>query len=337
MKRAVYVPRPGAVLRRAGQRMRVMDKRQVVDEVPLADVGQLVLVGASTVTPPLMSALLDQGSDIVLLTARGRYRGRIDGGRMGRQVTLRMRQYAKALDPGSALQTAKRIVDGKLANQRALLLRHARRHGVDERLRQAQRALAAARMRAAKAEMMDELRGCEGSGAAAYFRGFPALLRQPGVRFDGRNRRPPLDPVNALLSLGYTLLYAAVEAAVHTVGLDPWLGTLHAATANRPSLVCDLVEEHRAGLVDALVVGAFNRKAITLDGFERAGIGEPVIVKSATVRRFIVFFEERLRRPADYPPLGVRLAWRRILEQQCRAYARHLLEPDTPYSPYILR
>lgn len=145
-----------------------------------------------------------------------------------------------------------------------------------------------------------------------------------------------MDPVNALLSLGYTLMANAVEAAVHVVGLDPFLGALHAVETGRPSMVCDLEEEFRAPLVDALVLAAINQEWIEPQQFEHGAEGEPVVMKPEAVRQMVRLMERRLNKVVRYEPTGQRLSYRSIIEQQARAMARALLRGQT-YAPYRAR
>lgn len=322
-------------MRRAGERLRIHSKKTELADIPLAEIAELVLMGNISLTPSALGTLVDRGIDTVLLSSRGRYRGRIVGGESS-NVRLRLAQYDLARDPDRTLALAKRIVVGKAQNQRSFLMRNARRHGETHELAVARTSLRAAILGCELATTLDEARGAEGAAAAAYFRAFGQLLRTETFRFDGRSRRPPLDPVNALLSLGYTLLTNAVESALRVVGLDPWLGSLHAPLAGRPSLACDLVEEHRAPIVDALVVSAVNHGAFQPNDFEDIGPGEPVIMKRETVRWMVTLFERRMARKSVYEPLGAKLAWRQIIEHQARRYARHILG-DEPYEPYRMR
>jgi CRISPR-associated protein Cas1 len=303
-------------------------------ELSTHDLGQIVLMGNVLLTPGAVDLLLERGIDTVMLTVHGRYRGRIVGTGTG-HVVLRLAQYDALRDPGRTLALAKAIVRGKTVNQRAFLLRAIREGRDGDRLRPAAIAMRATMERVTRCEGLGETRGCEGAAAAAYFRVFGALLTAPGFRFDGRNRRPPMDPVNALLSLGYTLLANVVEAAVHVVGLDPYLGALHAPEHGRPSLVCDLQEEFRAPVVDALVVAVVNRGLVDAGDFEDAGEGQPVVMKREAVRGLVQAFERRMARAVLYEPIGKRLPLRGIVEQQVRRFARALLEGGeyVPYAP----
>ena len=326
--------RDGATLRREGGLLQVFVRRERVAELSLQGIEQLVLVGNVTLTPRALDLVLEAGVDTVFLSHHGRYRGRIVHG-LSANIRLRLAQVHRLDDPIFACAFAKAVVDGKLANARSFLQRFARRHGDDGSLSAAVRALAAGRARLEVGTNVDELRGVEGAGAATYFGVFGKVLRAPGFTFDGRNRRPPLDPVNALLSLGYTFLTTAVEAQVHTVGLDPYLGALHAPLTGRPSLVCDLVEEWRVPVVDALVVAAINRGVINTEDFEDLGEGEPVVVKRPALGAFARLFERRLATPVLYRPTNMRLPLRNVIEQQVRHLARVLLGDDQAYLPYL--
>ncbi|HOE51871.1 MAG: CRISPR-associated protein Cas4/endonuclease Cas1 fusion [Deltaproteobacteria bacterium ADurb.Bin207] len=334
MMRTAYVTQPGASLRRDGTRLLVFVQRKCEAELTTHDLGQLVLVGNVLLTPGAIDLLLERGIDTVMLTVHGRYRGRIVGGG-SQHIILRLAQYEAMREEGRCLAVAKSIVRGKIINQRRFLLRAIREGRDSKRLRPSVLGMRATLARVNDCSTLDEVRGCEGSAAAAYFRAFGALILAEGFRFDGRNRRPPMDPVNALLSLGYTLLANVVEAAVQVVGLDPYLGALHAPEHARPSLVCDLQEEFRTPAVDTLVVAAINRGLVEPGDFEEAGEGEPVVMKRETFRMFAKAFERRMARPVLYEPLGKKLMLRAIVEQQARRFARALVEGGEyePYSP----
>lgn len=332
--RVLHVTYPSAHVRRSGRRLEVHANRRCVRELQIHGLQQLVLTGNIAVSPAAMSLLLDEGVDTVFLTGSGRYRGRLMG-HLSSNIRLRMRQFEFLRDSEQALRFAKQVVQGKIANQRSHLLRHRRRHQLVN-LDEAIRALAAARLRSALCTDMDELRGCEGSASAAYFRVFGTLVRVPGFEFPKRSRRPPIDPINAMLSFGYTLLFNLVQSTIERVGLDPYLGALHAPTAGRPSLVCDLVEELRAPVIDALVLGAVNQKSIAPKDFEELGPGEPVRLRRETIRWLVELFERRVEQRVHYPPTKQRLTIFAIIEQQARAAARTFAD-DVPYEPWLVR
>jgi CRISPR-associated protein Cas1 len=329
--RTAYVVQRGATVRREGALLNVFVGSKREAQISTHDLGQLVLMGNVLLTPGALDLLLERGVDTVLLTVHGRYRARIVGTGSG-HVTLRLAQYAAFSEPSRALEVAKALVRGKVENQRRYLVRQAR-EGRAAGCRRACLSMRATLERLARAETLDEVRGCEGAAAAAYFRVFGGLITAEGFSFDGRNRRPPMDPVNAMLSFSYTLLANVVEAAVHVVGLDPYLGTLHAPEPGRPSLVCDLQEEFRTPLVDAMVVAAMNLGVVEPGDFEQGAAGEPVWMKREAVRSLVQLFERRLARAVRYEPVGKRLPYRMVVEQQVRRMARAVLEGQ-PYEAF---
>ncbi len=209
---------------------------------------------------------------------------------------------------------------------------------------------------------MDTLRGYEGRAAALYFEGFAKGFLADGVTFRERVRRPPTDPVNALLSLGYTFLFNTVMAAVGMVGFDPFLGCLHTVEYGRPSLALDLMEEWRPILVDSLVLSVFNLRALTADDFlaEKAPLkeiegdenGEATLSRSATdqgtprtavkltesgFRKYITHFERKISEPVHYAKTGRQLAYRDCIREQARHFARVVRGEEEQYEPFVSR
>ncbi len=334
-RRTVYVAHQGATLRREGERLHLSARGKRLRSIHVPGLRQLVLMGNVVLTPSSIDLLLEHGVDTVMLGHHGRYRGRIVSS-VSSNVRLRLAQYRQLSDEEGSVALARRIVEGKAANQRTLIMRHARRHGEGPRMREARRGIRLMLARLRMASSLEQVRGCEGAAASHYFRALGEMVRADGFHFEARNRRPPLDPVNALLSFGYTLLFNVVEGALAVVGLDPYLGALHSPEAGRPSLACDLIEEFRAPVVDALVLAVLNQGAVRPEGFEESGPGEPVYMKRETMRWFVTLFERRMGRPTHYPPTSQRLPWREVVLQQARALARHLLG-ESPYTPYRSR
>jgi len=332
--KTAYVVQQGGMVRRSGERLLVTSEGRVVAELRTDGLEQLVVVGNPTVTTQAIDLLVSRGVDTVLLATTGRFRARIGGAASG-NVRLRLAQYALGGDAARSAQWVRAVVRGKIRNQRALLQKAARRQA-DERLAAAVKAMGAAMLGVEGAADVDVLRGLEGAAAAAYFKAFGALLHGDAFEFAGRRKRPPPDPINALLSLGYTLLAQRVQAAAEIVGLDPLLGVLHVPQANRPGLVLDLMETFRAPLVDALVVAAVNKGAIRPGHFDHAGAGEPVVLRREGMRTFVELFARRLEREVIDPGTGLRLAYRLVLTEECRRAARFLLD-GTPLECFAVR
>ena len=354
----------GLVLGVDGERFEIRKGEKVIERIAAAEISEVLLFGNISLTPGCTGFLLAQGIDTVFLTARGRYRGRLFG-RHSPQIELRLAQFAKWHDPHFCAAFARAIVTGKVANQRNLLLRAQRELKVEPL------ATATAEMRRvlgllAQASDVEALRGLEGRAAAVYFRVFGMCLRNPAFSFSKRTRRPPRDPVNAMLSFGYTMLNTRMESFILRAGLDSILGTFHAPESGRPSLALDLIEEFRPIVVDSLVLRLVNRRQVTPDDFEEhLGQGdenglavddeaEPAVetgdtsaseeaAKSAvwlgeTGRR--VFFREwgkRLRESIFYEPRVEVRTIEDIMQLQVYHYARVIRGEDSVYVPFVPR
>jgi len=249
----LFVTLPGASLGKDHENLVVRVENEERLRVPLHHVGSVVLFGATFVSVAAMAELADRGIQVSFLSEGGRFLGRVEGRWQGGSL-VRKAQFEAAASEEASLRIARGLVLGKLANQRQMLLRSARDASDEKatRLRAAAEDLARAVGAARHAAALDVLRGCEGQGAAVYFGAFPAMLRQerPELAFEKRQRRPPKDPVNALLSFLYAVLLNDVCSALLAVGLDPAVGFLHQARPGRPSLGLDLMEEFRATFAD---------------------------------------------------------------------------------------
>lgn len=255
----LYVTEQGAVLRKTGERLVVEKDRTVLLEVPCRKLDAVLIYGNVQVTTQALAELLEHGVELALLSAGGKLRCQLTPPK-ARNVPLRMRQYEVAASEAACLPLARELVRGKIANQAAVLRRFRVNHpeAVDAGdVAELERA-AAGVDRAASLEI---LRGIEGAAAARHFRALAGMV-PPELRFEGRSRRPPRDPVNALLSLGYVLAGNELQSLLDAMGFDPYLGFFHRLDYGRPSLALDLVKEFRAALVDRFVTGLFNRRGV---------------------------------------------------------------------------
>lgn len=334
--KTAYITEPGAVVRRNGPVLEVWLGNIKRTELLVHDLDQLVLMGNIVVTPAVLDFLVNERIDTVFLSLHGKFRGRLMH-HYSKNVNLRLSQYDALRNPNHALELAKAMVRGKIANMRAFLFKAGRRHNAGGPLTETAYRLGAVLEQLNEAAALDEVRGFEGRASALYFDVFNSFLKNPDFQFSGRNRRPPLDPVNVLLSLGYTLLANAVETAVQIVGLDPYVGALHEIAYGRPSLVCDLMEEYRAMIVDPMVVACINQRVFSSEDFEPGAEGEPVRFKRDAMKYFIELFERRLRNEILYPPRNQRLKYRQVIEEQVRHFARCVLGIDKAYEPFVVR
>lgn len=358
-----YVLEQNASVAREGERLLIKKGGAVLHALHVFKLDQLVLFGNVFLTPAAISCLLQRGIDTVFMTRYGRYRGRLQG-LHGKNITLRQEQFRKMEDEAFCLKTAAAIVEGKIANLRAALLRLNRsREGLE--LEDQILSLKRLGQKLAEALDLDALRGFEGRSAVLYFQGFSRGFLADGVKFRKRVRRPPTDPVNALLSLGYTLLFNSVMAAVSLVGFDPYLGCLHTVEYGRPSLAIDLMEEWRPIIVDTLVLSVFNLKALTLDdfvagkiteedleyegngGMEEDAVGNkeaseplpalPVKLTDAGFRKFLAQFERKMAQKVRFHLTGQQLSYRDCIREQIRHFARYVRGEEEPYQPMPLR
>lgn len=329
----LYIVQQGAKIRISKRRLQVEIENgggspEILLKKPLVHVSQVVLFGNVGLTTPAIGALLDAGIEVVFLTLDGRYRGQLTGS-VTPHIPLRRSQYALSGDPLFALEMSKGFVLAKLSHQRALLLRHNRDRRLEE-ITGCTDQIASILQQIPRKTVMNALRGLEGSAGQAYFRGFRQLF-DPQWGFLKRTRRPPADPVNVLLSFGYTLIVQVADAAIRLAGLDPYVGFFHEVVYNRPAAALDLVEEFRP-VVDGVVLWCCAGGAITPADFEEGPPERPVILKEDGQRRFIRAFEERLERSFTHPILGQKLSMRRCIIEQARQVAGRIRENQPGYT-----
>ncbi len=324
----LYVQMHGGTVGLSGGEIVVKDRaRKEVGRARLEETSRVVVYGNATVTSPLMRALAERSIPLCLHTFGGWLAG-IFTPATGRNVRLRRAQHRVSDDVPGALRLASAFVATKIRNQRVLL----RRNGRDVPPRDLSQ-LQALMKRAPRVRDAGELLGVEGAAAAIYFRCFPRMLRGPladGFEWTGRNRRPPRDPVNALLSFAYACLAREFTHISHGVGLDPYVGFLHQPRPGRPALSLDLMEEFRPVLADSVVLGAVNNGVLSPDDFVVRAAG--VALTDTGRRRFIQAWERRLDELATHPTFGTRLSYRRILEVQTRLLGK-VLTGDLPEYP----
>jgi CRISP-associated protein Cas1 len=322
---ALYLTEQGSVLRRIGERLVVTDKdRAILEDVPIIHVDQVVVMGNIQLTTPVMALLLQRDVDVVFLSSRGKFRGRLmtTGSKFAR---LRHRQLRMMDDQVRVLDVARALVRAKLANQAHLLAHLGARKASGQIHRDADRAR--------RADSLDSLRGHEGAAGARYFAALRTLIPTEWG-FSRRIYHPPTDPVNAMLSLGYTLLLKDTTAAVQLTGLDPFMGFFHAMDYGRPSLPLDLMEPFRP-LVDGLVMGLIQEERVSREDFDAQRRDDgAVLLKDRARNRYFRVYERQMARKTTYPPTGERTAYRRCLELQARELAQVVLGQRARFRPF---
>jgi len=328
----LYVTEPGARIEKEYRRLLVTKDDDTLLAVPLGRVSEVVLVGTVGATTPALLMLLDEGIPLSFVTRTGQLRGRL-APPSPKNLPLRHAQYDRARDPAFCLAVGRAIVDGKLRNSRALAyrMRRARPQIAAEWLERIERAVEAV----AQAGDLDTLRGVEGSAAKAYFEVLRQALR-PEMTFEKRTRRPPRDPVNALLSLGYTLLTQNLITACEVVGLDPYDGFFHADKYGRPALALDLVEEFRGPVVDSVVQLVVNKRVVGPGDFEEGREGG-IYLSNRGLRKFLEQYTHRLNTEIVHPYHERRLTYQRVFEVQARLLAKTIQGELDRYVPFRVR
>jgi CRISPR-associated protein Cas1 len=330
----LFVQTQGAYLHLDHETLRVEVEKELKLQIPLHHLSGIVVFGNVLLSPFLIQECADSGRDIVWFTEWGQFKARATGPTSG-NVLLRVAQYKASEDPEKARIIARAFVEGKIHGSRYVLDRTFRDYA-DDALKEAGHECLSYTRALQNASSIDEVRGIEGSAAAAYFDAFPALIRADGFAFDGRERRPPCDPVNALLSFTYTLLVRDCQSALEGVGLDPQVGFLHALRPGRPALALDLMEEFRAPFADRLVLSLINRQQLSPRDFEKRP-GGAVLMKDSARKSFLAAYQSRKQETVKHPlfkePVPVGL----LPHIQARLLARHIRGDLNRYIPYRWR
>ncbi len=295
----LFVREQGAVLRKRGERLVVQKDEETLAEVRCHTLDAVCVFGGVQVTTDALAEILRQGIDLALLTLDGRLKGRLVPP-CGKNVYLRLQQFERCSDDAWCLRSARSVVAAKVTAAGRLVGRYCRNHpGATAYLGERTTRLAELARRAASASDLDALRGIEGTAAAEYFLAY-GLVVPKELAFPGRRRRPPTDPVNALLSLGYVLLANRLSALVEAAGLDPAVGFFHQLRYGRPSLALDLAEEFRTPVVDRLVARLLNLRLLTAEDFEHGGDERSQAggtrLRDAAFTRFLGHYRRQLER-----------------------------------------
>ena len=327
----VYVQTQGSVVGKSGGQLEVKQKGRVLQRVRLMEISHLALFGNVQVTAQAVQELCDRNIPICYFSYGGWFRG-ITNGMSHKNVELRCRQYLGAMTPETALSISRRMVFGKIKNSRTMLRRNHRETPpsiLPELNRLAERALTA--------PSPETLLGIEGAAARTYFSEFGGMLKNDSLDFDfrGRNRRPPKDPVNAVLSFLYAMLIKQSAVTALTVGFDPYLGFYHQPRYGRPALALDLVEEFRPLIADSVCLTLINNGELGPADFVARG-GATALTQNGR-RRVIEAYERRMDTLVTHPLFGYPVSYRRVLEMQARLLSRHLLGELPSYPVFRTR
>lgn len=360
--RPLYLNQQGLTVGKSVDVLQIRDRKELIQEVRIREVSQINLMGNIQITTQALQTLCEHEVPVAFFSSSGWFYG-ITSGLGLKNIQLRREQFRWAESPAFCLRLSRAIIAGKIKNQRILLQRNhvePPKHGLA--------LLKAMAEQVESAQSLDELMGIEGMAARTYFQAFPGMLKArqseadlesdeemaatnasgapgahsseadaPGLAFDfsSRNRRPPRDPVNAMLSLAYSLLTKDLMIVCQMVGFDPFLGFLHQPRCGRASLALDLMEPFRPLICDSAVLSAINTRMVTEKHFIRTG---PAVALTPDGRKaFFRAYEQRMDTLVTHPQFGYRVSYRRMLEIQTRLLARVLTGEVTVYTVFSTR
>ena len=331
----LYITTQGIYLRLDGESLVAEKEQKTVLRLPIHTLSGIVCFGNVMCSPFLLGHCAEKGVKISFLTEYGKFLARVEGGVSG-NVMLRMAQTAAARDPAESCAIARNIVTGKILNTRTVLQRRLRDHGNDENCSRIVQLMAHMVRRLESVTDLETLRGIEGEAAKLYFSVFNLLIlnRDRSFEIKNRNRRPPLDPTNALLSFLYTLLVHDCEAALEGVGLDPQIGFLHALRPGRPSLALDLMEEFRAFIADRTVLSLINLNQISGTDFLVSETGA-VTLKDDARKTVLLTWQKRKKELINHPFLNEKVEIGLLPHVQALLLARYLRGDLDTYPPFL--
>lgn len=323
----LYVTSENSYLGLDGENVVVYDDKKEIGRVPLHNLEGIVSFGYRGTSPALMGACADKNISLCYLTPQGKFLARVTGKVKG-NVILREQQFSSTKDEKISLEIAKTCILGKVYNARWVLERASRDHPMQidvEAVKHASLQLKSFLEYIEAAKSMDQLRGYEGEAASIYFGVFDELILQQkkDFVFQGRNKRPPLDNVNAMLSFVYTLLTNQITSALETVGLDPYIGYMHTDRPGRASLSLDLIEELRAVMADRFVLSLINKKIVNGKNFTRKENGA-VLMDADLRKRLLSEWQNKKKEIITHPYLKEKMEWGMVPYVQAMLLARFL-------------
>lgn len=333
----LYVTTPEAYLSKDGLNVVVSVKQHEVFRIPSINIEGIVTFGYMGVSPGLMKLCSDSGISLTFLSPHGRFVSRVQGETRG-NVFLRREQYYLSDDVVWSLHLARLIIAAKIQNYRSILRRYLRDYGECQTVTDAVKILEENKRRALIAEDKAQLIGYEGNASNAYFSVLPLLIlnQKESFPFKGRNRRPPKDAVNAMLSLAYTLIANDISAALETVGLDPYVGFIHTLRPGRTSLALDILEEFRAYLGDRFVLSLINKRQISSKDFLFQGENGVVLTDNGR-KKFLAAWQSRKRETIMHPYLNEKIEIGLLPHVQAMMLARYIRQDIDDYPVFLIK
>lgn len=333
--RTLYLAEQGTVLSKEGERFILTLKGQTIKEIPSIRVDIILIFGAIQITTPTLQFCLSENIPIIFLSGSGKYYGTLESTNKTSVLTHK-RQFDYINNREAALALARTFIKSKIHNQRVVLQRYGKRRA-EISLAGEIAHLDILKERAAKADSRDKLFGIEGVASQEYFTALRKIIPEQWA-FRKRTKQPPKDPVNSMLSFGYTLLFYNIYAFVAMHGLHPYVGFLHSMRQGHPALVSDLLEELRAPVIDSLVLNLIVREMIKPADFKLPDAAYQGCLLSDEARKtFIRAFESKMNTVLSNPSTGAKTTYRRLIEYKVLMLKHYLEEKVDEYEPFTIR
>ncbi|OGW13135.1 MAG: CRISPR-associated endonuclease Cas1 [Nitrospinae bacterium RIFCSPLOWO2_12_FULL_45_22] len=329
--RTIYITEQGSVVKKTSRRLIITKGKETIAEIPAINLDRLLIFGNVQVTSQAVAFLLDSGIDLCYLSHRGKFRGRLAPAE-SKNILLRIAQYERYLDDEFQRGHARLLVEAKIKNARALIKRYARNYPESDFSAQLE-GLEQSLMRLKDNLPVSSLLGIEGQATATYFRAFGRMFRGE-LAFSTRSRRPPRDPVNALLSFGYTLITSEILSLLFAIGFDPYIGYLHGIDYGRPSLALDMVEEFRHPIVDRFTLFLLNNRVLSPEDFKEADDGG-FLLKPESLKQYFTQYEKRMNELFQDSFTGEKISFRTLFQRQAHRLARTIRSREL-YTPFLL-
>ncbi len=325
----IYLTEQGSKLSKTSKRLVIEKDGQTLLEIPEFKIERVLVFGNVQITTQAMAFLLDNGIEVSFLSLYGKYRGRLSPVE-SKNAQLRIQQYQKHLDAEFTVSLAKAIVRAKLHNGRELLMRYARNHPETDFSRDRPQ-IEDCISHLEQKQSVNSIMGVEGAAASIYFEAFGKMLRKE-LRFEKRQRRPPKDPVNALLSLGYTLIGNEIHSLVCAIGFDPYIGFFHGLDYGRPSLALDLIEPFRHAIIDRFTLYLINNHILTERDFEDKG-DEGILLNDDARKRYFAEYEKYMTKEVASNLSSIRKGFRDLFKIQVHNLRDTILGSGS-FTPY---
>lgn len=329
----LYVTQQYTTLRKEDERIKLYKGKELLIDIPIFKVNQVVIFGEVTVTASAIRLFAENKITLCYLTEWGKFLSRMEGD-LSKNVIVRLKQYQNHIDmDNGSVKFAKKFVSGKIKNSRTTLMKSNRGEEKSQAFKDAIDELNRLEKHLEDQDNVDSIRGIEGRAAVVYFSVFSEMIKGD-FAFENRNKRPPKDPINAMLSFGYVLLANEISSAVSSVGLDPNIGFLHRMRYGRSSLALDLMEEFRSLFVDRLVLSIVNNKILKEDDFETV-LGEVKMSKNA-IKKFLEAYEGKKYDEIYHPLFKYKTTYQQCFHMQARLFSKALME-EIEYVPFLIR